>query len=218
MHDQSPIHRHWLLLRTLSARRYGLTVRAMADEAGVGLKTIRRDLDLFRTLAFPLEETVSEFGRKTYRMTNPADVPPLSFRLDEALALYLSRRFLEPLAGTQFWEAAQSAFRKIRASLGEPALAYAERMSCFFHATRVGVSDYSQKAKLLDALTQAIEDSRAVHLLYQSDQATEPACRDVYPYELRTPQRLDLPGRPRPGAEKLKHYKLDRVEDVEVSL
>ena len=165
MHDQSPIHRHWLLLRTLSARRYGLTVRAMADETRVGLKTIRRDLDLFRTLAFPLEETVSEFGRKTYRMTNPADVPPLSFRLDEALALYLSRRFLEPLAGTQFWEAAQSAFRKIRALLGEPALAYAERMSCFFHATRVGVSDYSQNAKLLDALTQGIEDSRAVHLL-----------------------------------------------------
>ena len=78
--------------------------------------------------------------------------------------LYLSRRFLEPLAGTMFWDAAQSAFRKIRASLGEPALAYAERMSCFFHATRVGVSDYRLKAKLLDALTQAIEDSRAVHL------------------------------------------------------
>jgi predicted DNA-binding transcriptional regulator YafY len=135
--------------------------RALADETGVGLKTIRRNLQLFRTLACPLEETVSAFGRNTYRMTCPADVPPLSCRLDEA-PLYVSCRFLEPLAGTQFWETAPSAFRKIRASLGEPALVYAERMSCFFHATRVGVSDYSQKAKLLDTLTQSIENSRAV--------------------------------------------------------
>src|SRR5271167_2799062 len=106
MPDTSPIRRHWLLLRALSARRYGLTVREMAAEAGVGLKTIRRDLELLRELAFPVEETVSAFGRKTYRMTTAADVPPLSFPLDEALALYLSRRFLEPLAGTLFCEAA----------------------------------------------------------------------------------------------------------------
>src|SRR4051794_33341671 len=49
--------------------------------------------------------------------------------------------------------------------MSEPAMAYPVKMSCFFHATRVGVSDYSQKAKLLDALTQVIEDSRAVDLL-----------------------------------------------------
>jgi predicted DNA-binding transcriptional regulator YafY len=104
-----------------------LTIREMAADAGVGLQTIRRDLDLFRDLGFPLEEMTGEFGRKTWVMKTPCDQPPLSFRFDEALALYLSRRFLEPLAGTLFWEAAQSAFRKIRATLGEPAHALAAR-------------------------------------------------------------------------------------------
>ena len=153
-----------------------------------------------------LKETVNAFGRKTYGMRNAADTPPLSFCLDEALALYLGRRFLEPLAGTLFWDAAQSAFRKIRASLGEQALAYVETMACFFHTTKVGVSDYGPKAKLLDALTQAIEDSRAVHLLYQSEQATEPASRDVYPHTFAYHHGSIYLIAHDPNAGKIKHY------------
>ena len=193
-----------------------MTIREMAAELGVGRRRSGATWSCF-ALAFPLEETVNAFGRKTYGMRNAADTPPLSFCLDEALALYLSRRFLEPLAGTLFWDAAQSAFRKIRASLGDRALAYVETMACFFHTTKVGVSDYGPKAKLLDALTQAIEDSRAVHLLYQSEQATEPASRDVYPYTFAYHHGSIYLIAHDPNAGKIKHYKLDRVEDVEVS-
>ena len=217
MHDRTPIHRQWLLLKSLSARRHGQTLREMAADAGVNTKTIRRDLDLFRDLGFPLEETTGAFGRKTWVMKSPCDQPPLSFRFDEALALYLSRRLLEPLAGTLFWDATQSAFRKIRASLGEPALAYAERMACFFHPTTVGVSDYSRKAKLLDELTVAIEESHAAHLLYQSDRATEPAFRDVYPYGFIYHHASIYLVALDPVADWIKHYKVDRVEAVEVS-
>ena len=48
--------------------------------------------------------------------------PPaeLSFTWDEAAALYLGRRLLEPLMGTIFWQAARAAFKKIQAVL-EPA-------------------------------------------------------------------------------------------------
>ena len=90
-------------------------------------------------------------------------------------------------------------------------------MACVFHTTKVGVSDYGPKAKLLDALTQAIEDSRAVHLLYQSEQATEPASHNVYPYTFAYHHGSIylIAHDPNPG--KIKHYKLDRVEDVEVS-
>jgi predicted DNA-binding transcriptional regulator YafY len=198
MHDQSPIHRHWLLLRTLSACRYGLTVRAMADEAGVGVKTIRRDLDLFCNLAFPLEETTSAFGRKTYRMTNPADVPPLSFRLDEALALDLSRPFLEPLAGTQFWEAAQSAFRKIRASLGEPELASAERMSCPFSrhpGRRQRVPTEDEAVRRLDAGHRELAGRPSPLPVGADRRAGVP--RRVSP-TFDNPSGVDVPGRPRP--------------------
>jgi hypothetical protein len=40
----------------------------MAADMGVNEKTIRRDLDLFRAVGFPLEETVGPYNRKSWRM------------------------------------------------------------------------------------------------------------------------------------------------------
>src|SRR4051812_5943543 len=107
MPEEPPLRRQWILLKALASRHYGLTVRGMAAEVGVSEKTIRRDLDTFRSVGFPLEETVGEYGRKTWRIKEDGNHPPLSFSFDEAIALYLGRRLLEPLAGTLFWEAAQ---------------------------------------------------------------------------------------------------------------
>ncbi len=89
MPDDVPVYRHWILLRTLGARRYGLTVREMAREMGVAEKTIRRDLALFQRLGFPLRETDGERGKKTWRLAGEGSAPPLQFTFDEAVDLYL---------------------------------------------------------------------------------------------------------------------------------
>ncbi len=166
MPEDSSLRRQWILLTALNGRRYGMTLREMVAEANVTERTIRRDLDLFRSVGFPHEETVGDYGRKAWRMGRVGNQPPLSFSFDEAAALYLGRRMLEPLAGTLLWEAAQRAFTKIRATLGEGPLAYLERFREFFHCTARGVSDYTKKAELFDALVVAREDGNAVHLLY----------------------------------------------------
>jgi proteasome accessory factor B len=188
----------------------------MAAEAGVNDKTIRRDLDLFRAIGVELDETTGDFGRKRWRIKS-WNQPPLCFSFDEALALYLGRQFLEPLAGTLFWDAAQRAFRKIRASLGERALDYLARLNGSFHLTTVGFSDYARKGDLIDALTMAIEESRAAHLNYQSDRATEPAFRDVYPYTFIFHKGSLYLVALDPREDRIKHYKVDRIEEVEVS-
>src|SRR5262249_4474207 len=142
MSKDSALVRQWLLLKTLSSRRYGVTVQEMAKELGVTEKTVRRDLDTFKSVGMPIEETVAEHGQKKWSLQHSDGQPELRFSMDEALAFYLSRRFLEPLAGTIFWDAAQSAFEKIRACLGRSALQYVEKMARSFHHTSVGVSDY----------------------------------------------------------------------------
>jgi predicted DNA-binding transcriptional regulator YafY len=65
MHDQTSFERQWILLRTLGTRRLGISVRDMARETGVAEKTIRRDLQLFQKLGFPLMEINGERGRKS---------------------------------------------------------------------------------------------------------------------------------------------------------
>jgi predicted DNA-binding transcriptional regulator YafY len=93
----------------------------MARDMGVTDKTIRRDLETFRAAGFPLEEIVEQYGRKKWRLDPAKTQPGLSFAFDEAVALFLGRRFLDPLAGTVFWDAVQRAFRKVRAMLSAQA-------------------------------------------------------------------------------------------------
>jgi len=213
----SPLVRQWTLLRVLSRRDSGLTVKQMAEELAVSEKTIRRDLETFKRVGFPLQETVAQFGCKKWHIDPTRSGPGLSFAFDEALALYLARRLMEPLAGTPFWEAAQRAFRKIRATLGGEALKYVDRFAGLFHQTMIGVSDYSKKAELVDQLLIAIEDRRAVFITYRSLRSTKPVTYDVYPYGLIHHRgSLYLVGWA-PEHEEIRHWKIDRLEDAEVT-
>lgn len=217
MSDAPPLVRQWMLLRILSGRHYGATIKEMAGETGVSEKTIRRDLELFLQVGFPLEELTCERGRKTWRLDPAKSQPGLSFAFDEAISLYLGRRLLEPLAGTPFWEAAQRAFKKVRASLTPSALKYVESFGAVFHQTLVGSSDYTKKTEIVDQLMQGIEDRRAVFITYQSLRATEPVTYDIYPYGLVYHRgSLYLVG-VAPDCGKIRHWKVNRIEDAEVT-
>jgi len=65
-HDDSQVFRQWKILRTLGARRLGMSIRELAEERGVDRQTIRRDLKLLQTLGFPLVESKGPRGRKTW--------------------------------------------------------------------------------------------------------------------------------------------------------
>jgi proteasome accessory factor B len=149
-------------------------------------------------------------------MTTDRAGPPLAFAIDEVIALYLGRQYLEPLAGTPFWDASRRAFQKIRATLGDGALQYIERFAEAFHHTAFGTSDYTKKAELVDRLQFAIENRRVAFLTYQSLRATEPVTYDIYPYGLIHHRgSLYLVGWA-PEHEELRHWKVDRVFDVHV--
>lgn len=217
MSDESALIRQWRLLKLLSSRHYGATVKELASEMQVNEKTIRRDLQTFEQVGFPLEEIVGERGRKSWKVRGSKDQPELNFALDEALALYMGRRFLEPLAGTFFWEAAQSAFKKIRACLGKSALQYLENIAGKLHHRVVGAGDYSKKADLIDHLMQAIEEHKQTFLAYRSQQATEPVSYPVYPYGLTYFRGSLYLIAHAPDHDEIRHYKVDRIEEVDVT-
>jgi proteasome accessory factor B len=216
MRDENCLRRQWALLRSLTSRHLGLTIRQMADDMGVTQRTIRRDLDLFRSVGFPLDEAVGEFGRKTWTIKAGRDHPPISFTYDEAIALHMGRRMLEPLAGTPFGEAAEDAFQKIRAALGPGALDYLRQFSAMFHETGLGHRDYASKSELIDTLRSAAEERKEARLLYRADSDTNAIHRDVHPYGV-VYHRGSLYLVALDAAQgRIKHYKVDRVEEVEV--
>ena len=216
MAEQASLLRQWLLLKTLSARRHGATLRELAAEMQVCEKTIHRDLETFLAAGFPLVETVVEFGRKQWHLDTDKVQPGMAFTFDEALAFYLGRHLLEPLAGTPIWEAAQRGLKKVRASLSESALSYIEKFADIFRQTSFGRHDYSKKAEVIDRLMVGIEDCRAVFITYQSLRATEPVTYDIYPYGLAYHRgSLYLIGH-NPQREQVCHWKVDRIEKADV--
>lgn len=216
MGKQSALVRQWILLKVLSVRNDGLTVGELAREMEVSEKTIRRDLSTFKTVGFPIDEATGNYGRKSYRLDSGWGKPDLAFTFDEALALYLGRKFLQPLAGTLVWEAAERAFAKIKASLGNRVLRYLDRVGGAFHESTFGASDYSKHADILDTLLIGIEDRKVVWITYQSQQATEPVTYDIHPYRLTRHQgSLYLAGL-KVLEEQLRTWRVDRIEAAKV--
>jgi len=217
MSEKSPLMRQWILLRTLASRRYGVTVRELAKIMEVSEKTIRRDLDLFMQVGFPLEEIVGEHGKKKWKLSGDLTERGLPITYDEAIALYLARCLMEPLAGTMFWNAAQKAFSKIRSLFNETAWAYVEKMAHSFYQTRTGVCDYAKKAELIDQIMVGIEDHRAIELRYCSLKATQPVTYEVYPYGLTYHRgALYLVGL-LVERNEIRHWKVNRIEGVELT-
>jgi len=216
MQDEPSLIRQLLLLRALSSRRFGMSVSEMAREMGVAGKTIRRDLKRFQKIGVPLLETDGERGKKTWRLVEHGRLPSLTLTYDEAVVLVLGRRLLEPMVGTQFWQAAHGAIRKIRATLGEQALQYLDQFPRLFHWTSAGVADYADKAEIIDDLTIAIEDSKSVCITYQSQRATEPATRDVHPYVFTWHNGSLYLIAFAPDHDQVRHYKVNRIEAVEI--
>ena len=216
MNNESPLIRQWILLKTLAARRYGATVKELAEEVGVSIKTIRRDLETFQAAGFRLQEVIGDFGRKKWHLESAKPPAELNFTWDEAAALYLGRRLLEPLMGTVFWQAARQAFKKIRAILEPVPLSYLDKFATMFCQTMIGTHDYTKKAELIDSLMQAIEDSQTVSMTYQALQATEPVTYNVCPYGLVYHRgSLYLVGRAR-RHQDICHWKVDRIDAVEL--
>ncbi len=213
---ENALVRQWTVLRTLSTHGEGATVKEIAAEMGVCEKTVRRDLATFATAGFPLQESIQAHGRKAWRLDVANGRPELTFAFDEALALFLGRRFLDPLAGTFLWQAAQQAFKKIRACLGRSALAYLEKMAANLHHTAVGASDYKSKAEVVDELMRAMEDHRQTIITYQSQRATEPVEYAIDPLGIVFHRgSLYLVAFSHDHGE-VRHFKIDRIDEIEV--
>jgi predicted DNA-binding transcriptional regulator YafY len=191
----------------------GCTIQDLMAELEMSDKTIRRDLRVLQAV-FNITETTGDRGRKRWNM------PPLSevagFNLTDLLSIHMGRQFLEPLAGTPFWEGHRKVLAKIRQAIGNDALRYMDKLAAAVHATNVGVSDYSERGKLVDALMVAIEDRKITLIVYQSMQATEPVEQEIYPlgmiHHRGSLYLIAWSSRRR----EVRNYKVDRIDSVDV--
>lgn len=180
----TPIARQWKLLECLSAVPQGVTRKDLAEKLSTSLRTIDRDLATLRAAGVPLEEELGKHGTKTWRLETEYFGNGPAFSYDEAAALYIGRRFLEPMMGTFLWEAAHSGLRKMRECLGPRSIQNLERMVDAIRGTTVGQSDYSAKSDLIDTLFLGCEERRQVTITYHSLKVKKPETYTIQPYQM----------------------------------
>lgn len=105
--------RQWRILRQLWESKYGRTVQQMADDVGIGKRTIQRDVVALQEAGFPLEQK-PRGDRLVWTLNRDAFTSLIAagLTLPELCALYFSRALLEYLTGTFFQKDLQSAFAK----------------------------------------------------------------------------------------------------------
>ena len=215
--DKNAMFRQWRVLNIVSLHEDGITVKDLATQFSASQRTIQRDLELLQSVGFPLDASTGAHGRKRWRCSAGL-IPTINLNLTEAAAIYLGRKLMEPLAGTDLWVGAQEAFQKFECAFDERTHKYLDKLAQEFHITRFGTGDYSNYSEIIDTLMMAIEDRKVVTLAYQSQQTTEPAERDVHPYQLIYHLgNLYLVAWAVEHGE-FRNYKVDRISNAQVDL
>jgi predicted DNA-binding transcriptional regulator YafY len=173
--------RHPTILRAIMRSDGAADLSSLAQEAGVSVKTIRRDILQLRKLGIPIEDRIGPNGAKTLYL-DPTAIP-LRFKYDEATALLWCCESLRSLQGTTWGASIQEAVEKIRAALLPLDRRYVDQMQPRMHRTWAS-GDYSARGDVVDALTLGIEDCRATFVTYHSANSTEPVTYDIHPYAL----------------------------------
>ncbi len=217
MKERATIDRHWTILRVLSSRDDGATVQELAQTARVSEKTIRRDLAVMRRVGLPLSETVGSHNAKHWKV-DANRVLPAALRWDEAAALYMGKQLMQPLAGTQIAESFTELARKIELALSDGAKQHLDRIAKSIQVQPGPSTNHEPRKELLDALQLAVEDQRLTWITYQSQAATEPVTHDVHPYALVFSKNSFYLVAFAPHHAEVRHYKLDRISNVDVQL
>ena len=214
MNESQQLLRQWEILQLLADSRIGFTLQELVETFEVSLRSIQRDIAVLQAAGFPLEDVTVDRNLKRWKMRPFGE--QMGFNFADMISIVMSRRFLEPLAGTPFWEGHQKVYRKVRGALGEQALKFCEQLNQTIRVSGFGASDYTKRGQIIDKTLQAMEDKRRVLVRYQSQEATEPIEQELGPqgfiwhngslYLIAWSARR----------EEIRNYKVDRIQSAEI--
>jgi predicted DNA-binding transcriptional regulator YafY len=190
------------LLQVLRRKKYAARGRALADELGISLRTLYRDIETLRAQGAPIE---GEAG-VGYLLKPGFTVPPLMFTIEELEALMLGARWVLDRGDGRLGLSARNALAKIVAVL-PPALA-AELDS---GSLRIAVKERPRiDDAILRTLREAIRGDRKVTIVY-SDSKAQATRRTIWPFALVFFDEVQLVSAWCEERGDFRHFRADRI-------
>ncbi len=195
------------LLQLLRRHRKPVSGRALAEELGVSLRTLYRDVASLQAMGAEIE---GEAGLG-YVLKPGFHLPPLMFRPDELQALALGARWVADRADADLSEAALSALSRISAILPADLKADLDASALLLGPAKGFVTDSVNTA----LLRQAIRGGRKLRLSYRdaSDVASE---RVIWPFALAFFEGVRLLLGWCELRESFRNFRTDRIVSAEL--
>jgi proteasome accessory factor B len=171
------------ILRTLGAR-HGITIGELAEEFNVTKRTLYRDLKALEEAGYPILSEVVD--GTTYWKLEPhfRGVPPITFTLNELMALYFSRKLIVSPGRSPFGADLESAFKKIESSLPAKHLARLEKIEEMFTPLVKTSKKIDLNKGVFETVQWALLNQNILKLEYKPRKGNRAFPFEVHPYSL----------------------------------
>jgi len=171
------------ILRTLGAR-HGITIGELAEEFCVTKRTLYRDLNALEEAGYPLVSEAIE--GTTYWKIEPSfkSVPPVTFTLNELMALYFSRKLIASPGRSPFHMELESAFKKIESALPAKHIARLERIEEMFTPLVKASKKIDLNKGVFETVQSALLNQHGLKVEYKPRKGNQAHHFEVHPYSL----------------------------------
>jgi proteasome accessory factor B len=171
------------ILRTLGVRQ-GITLGELAEEFGVTKRTLYRDLKALEEAGYPILSEVID--GTTYWKLEPSfkGVPPVTFTLNELMALYSSRKLIVSPGRSPFRAELASAFKKIESALPAKHIARLEKIEEMFTPMPKPSKKIDLNKKVFETVQWALLNQNILKLEYKPRKGNRVFPFEVHPYSL----------------------------------
>ena len=190
------------LMQSLRRHRYPVSGAALADELGVSVRTLYRDIASLQAQGAQIE---GEAG-VGYVLRPGFTLPPLMFSEEEIEALVLGARWVAKRSDPQLAEAARNMLAKVSGVLPQ-----ALRHELESSALLIGPGDpVLGDSRMLEEIRLAIRQERKVDIDYQ-DKDGQDSCRVIWPFALGFFENFRMIVAWCERREAIRHFRVDRI-------
>lgn len=196
------------ILLQLQAKRL-VSGPALAQQFGVSLRTVYRDLHTLEEAGVPL---LSEHA-VGYSLVEGYRLPPVMFTREEATALLTAEKLAAQLTDAPTARLSEAAMDKLRAVLRRPDRDHLATLAP--HIQVLTPREQPAGSTIYQQLVTATASRRLVRLHYQALEAAAPSSRDIEPIGLYLSQQWHVVAYCR-LRHSFRDFRLDRIQQLEL--
>ncbi|MFZ5573013.1 MAG: helix-turn-helix transcriptional regulator [Thermodesulfobacteriota bacterium] len=176
--------RQWTILKTILSSRNGMTALELAAAGGCSKRTVYRDIVALETAGFPL------YTEKRRRVTHYCVLDsfkqtiPLPVTFPEMIALYAGQGMLRMFQHTIFYDALDSLFRKIEATLPPEMVASLGHLDRHYHMATRPRASYAKHREILNRINDCLIHRKCIDIMYHTMSRNAETKRTVSPYHV----------------------------------